>query len=95
MSGATKTTQPMLRRSVRRSADRQLCFVTIKTEAQQAAAGIHKPISKRGNGYLRWLLVNGAMSVLSSKQAKQDPGRSNCSKLRSAWSPPARSPTGR
>ena len=31
------------------------------------------PISKRGNGYLRRLLVNGAMSVLSSKQAKQDP----------------------
>jgi len=31
------------------------------------------PISKRGNGYLRRLLVNGAMSVLSSKQAKKDP----------------------
>jgi transposase len=31
------------------------------------------PISKRGNGYLRRLLVNGAMSVLSSKQAKEDP----------------------
>ena len=31
------------------------------------------PISKRGNGYLRRLLVNGAMSVLSSKQARQDP----------------------
>ena len=31
------------------------------------------PISKRGNGYLRRLLVNGAMSVLSSKRAKQDP----------------------
>jgi transposase len=31
------------------------------------------PISKRGNGYLRRLLVNGAMSVLGSKQAKQDP----------------------
>jgi transposase len=30
------------------------------------------PISKRGNGYLRRLLVNGAMSVLSSKRAKQD-----------------------
>jgi transposase len=30
------------------------------------------PISKRGNGYLR-LLVNGAMSVLNSKRAKQDP----------------------
>lgn len=31
------------------------------------------PISKRGNGYLRRLLVNGAMSVLSSKRAKRDP----------------------
>lgn len=31
------------------------------------------PISKRGNGYLRRLLVNGAMSVLRSKRAKQDP----------------------
>ncbi|MGH7001435.1 MAG: IS110 family transposase, partial [Stellaceae bacterium] len=31
------------------------------------------PISKRGNGYLRRLLVNGAMSVLGSRQAKQDP----------------------
>jgi transposase len=31
------------------------------------------PISKRGNGYLRRLLVNGAMSVLNSKWAKQDP----------------------
>lgn len=31
------------------------------------------PISKRGNGYLRRLLVNGAMSVLCSKRARQDP----------------------
>ena len=31
------------------------------------------PISKRGNGYLRRLLVNGAMSVLSSQRAKGDP----------------------
>lgn len=31
------------------------------------------PISKRGNGYLRRLLVNGAMSVLNTKRAKQDP----------------------
>lgn len=30
-------------------------------------------ISKRGNGYLRRLLVNGAMSVLNSPRAKQDP----------------------
>ena len=31
------------------------------------------PISKRGNGYLRRLLVNGAMSVLNSERARQDP----------------------
>jgi len=31
------------------------------------------PISKRGNGYRRRLLVNGAMSVLCSKGAKHDP----------------------
>jgi transposase len=31
------------------------------------------PISKRGNGYLRRLLVNGAMAVLCSKRAKADP----------------------
>ena len=31
------------------------------------------PISKRGNGYLRRLLVNGATSVLNSKRARQDP----------------------
>jgi transposase len=31
------------------------------------------PISKRGNGYLRRLLVNGATAVLNSKRAKQDP----------------------
>jgi transposase len=31
------------------------------------------PISKRGNGYLRRLLVNGAMAVLRSKRAKEDP----------------------
>jgi transposase len=31
------------------------------------------PISKRGNGYLRRLLVNGAMAVLSSRRARQDP----------------------
>jgi transposase len=31
------------------------------------------PISKRGNRYLRRLLVNGAMAVLRGKQAKQDP----------------------
>ena len=51
------------------------------------------PISKRGNGYLRRLLVNGAMSVLCSKRAKEDPGWSNCPRPRSARSPPARSPT--
>jgi len=31
------------------------------------------PISKRGNGYLRRLLVSGAMAVLGSKRAKHDP----------------------
>ena len=31
------------------------------------------PISKRGNGYLRRLLVNGAMAVLRSKRGKEDP----------------------
>ena len=31
------------------------------------------PISKRGNGYLRRLLVNGATSVLNSRRARQDP----------------------
>jgi transposase len=31
------------------------------------------PISKRGNGYLRRLLVNGATSLINSKRAKQDP----------------------
>jgi len=31
------------------------------------------PISKRGNGYLRRLLVNGAMAILATKRAKQDP----------------------
>ncbi len=31
------------------------------------------PISKRGNGYLRRLLVNGAMAVLRSKRATQEP----------------------
>jgi transposase len=42
---------------------------------QQGTGGRVKlgPISKRGNGYLRRLLVNGAMSVLNSKRAKEDP----------------------
>jgi transposase len=31
------------------------------------------PISKRGNGYLRRLLVSGAMAVIRGKRAKQDP----------------------
>lgn len=30
------------------------------------------PISKRGNGYLRRLLVNGAMAVLGTRRARQD-----------------------
>ena len=33
------------------------------------------PISKRGNGYLRRLLVNGAMAVLCGKNARTDPWR--------------------
>ena len=33
------------------------------------------PISKRGDGYLRRLLVNGAMAVLSGKNARNDPWR--------------------
>ncbi len=32
-----------------------------------------RPISKRGDGYLRKLLVNGAMAVVRSKQAQTDP----------------------
>ena len=33
------------------------------------------PISKRGNGYLRRLLVNGATAVLNGKNARTDPWR--------------------
>jgi transposase len=33
------------------------------------------PISKRGNGYLRRLLVNGATAVLNGKNARSDPWR--------------------
>jgi len=33
------------------------------------------PISKRGNGYIRRLLVNGATAVLNGKNARQDPWR--------------------
>jgi transposase len=33
------------------------------------------PISKRGNGYLRRLLVNGATAVLNGKYARNDPWR--------------------
>ena len=33
------------------------------------------PISKRGNGYLRRLLVNGATSLLNGKNARTDPWR--------------------
>jgi transposase len=35
------------------------------------------PISKRGNGYLRRLLVNGAMSLLNTKRIRQDPWVAN------------------
>jgi transposase len=31
------------------------------------------PISKRGNGYLRRLLVNGATALINSQRARQDP----------------------
>lgn len=42
---------------------------------QEGTGGVVKlgSISKRGNGYLRRLLVNGATSVLNSKRARQDP----------------------
>jgi transposase len=45
------------------------------TPRQDGTGGKAKlgPISKRGNGYLRRLLVNGAMSVLNSKRARQNP----------------------
>jgi transposase len=45
------------------------------TPRQDSTGGKTKlgPISKRGNGYLRRLLVNGAMSVLCTRRAKQDP----------------------
>lgn len=45
------------------------------TPRQDSTGGKPKlgPISKRGNGYLRRLLVNGAMAVLNTKRAKQDP----------------------
>ena len=51
------------------------------------------PISKRGNGYRRRLLVNGAMSVPSSKRAKQDPWVAKLLATSRAKSPLARSPT--
>lgn len=42
---------------------------------QQGTGGKVKlgPISKRGNGYLRRLLVNGAMAVLNSRRGRHDP----------------------
>jgi transposase len=50
------------------------------------------PISKRGNGYLRRLLVNGAMAVLLSRPGRPR-GSAGCSpRGRASWSP-ARSPT--
>ena len=50
------------------------------------------PISKRGNGYLRRLLVNGAMAVLISRPGRTR-GSAGCSpRSRANWSP-ARSPT--
>ena len=51
------------------------------TPRQDGTGGKAKlgPISKRGNGYLRRLLVNGATSVFNSKRAKQDPWLVDCS----------------
>ena len=49
------------------------------------------PISKRGNGYLRRLLVSGAMSVLCSKRAQQDPWLAKLLETKSAKSLPASS----
>lgn len=45
------------------------------TPRQESTGGKTKlgPISKRGDGYLRKLLVNGAMAVLRTKRAKEDP----------------------
>ena len=51
------------------------------------------PISKRGNGYLRRLLVNGAMSVLCSRRAKEDPWLAKLLETKERRSSPVRSPT--
>jgi len=51
------------------------------------------PISKRGNGYLRRLLVNGAMSVLRASAPGTIRGWPNCWPRGSAWSSPVRWPT--
>jgi transposase len=45
----------------------------VPRQSGTGGAVILGPISKRGNGYLRRLLVNGAMAVLNSKRARQDP----------------------
>jgi transposase len=50
------------------------------------------PISKRGNGYLRRLLVKGQCRCCAASEAKRIPGWSNCSRPRSARSSPVRSP---
>jgi transposase len=36
------------------------------------------PISKRGNGYLCWLLVNGATALIKAQHRRQDRGSPSC-----------------
>jgi len=71
---------PILEKIDPKLRDTQVLVLTPTRElAMQVADAIHSyavklgPISKRGNGYLRRLLVNGAMSVLGSKRARQNP----------------------
>jgi hypothetical protein len=85
----------MRRRSAKQRGSPSDGCLTIRTPYKPAPAKARVklgPISKRGNGYLRRLLVNGAMSVLCSKRARTTPGWSNYSPASSAKSPPARWP---